>query len=128
MYLDGQGVAQDYSKAYFWLRKAADQGNPDALNDLGYMYANGKGMPKDPKKGFELYLQAAEKGNVIGTAQCGPGYYDGDGRETGLQPGGRLVSQGGRSGRYDLRKDTWASCVKMEPESSKITKRRNSGI
>ena len=36
MYLNGRGVVQDYGKAYYWLRKAADQDYPAAINDLGY--------------------------------------------------------------------------------------------
>ena len=72
MYLDGQGVAQDYSKAYFWFSKAADQDNAGRHERLGiYVCQRSRECPRTYKKAFQLYLQAAEKGNVTGTEQCG---------------------------------------------------------
>src|SRR5262249_7128630 len=43
-YYNGQGVTQDYAKAFEWYRKAADQGNADAQDMLGVMYDNGQGV------------------------------------------------------------------------------------
>ena len=37
----GEGVAQDYTQARFWYRKAADQGNALAQGNLGVMYSRG---------------------------------------------------------------------------------------
>src|ERR1017187_4789217 len=34
-YANGDGVPKDYQQAAFWSRKAADQGNATAQNDLG---------------------------------------------------------------------------------------------
>jgi hypothetical protein len=47
MYYNGKGVPQDYAEAARWYRKAADQGNADAQNNLGVMYGNGQGVPQD---------------------------------------------------------------------------------
>jgi TPR repeat protein len=41
-YYRGNGVAEDYSKAVEWYRKAADQGYAAAQNNLGNCYYNGK--------------------------------------------------------------------------------------
>jgi TPR repeat protein len=40
----GNGVPQDYAQAFAWWRKAADKGNADAQNNLGWMYVRGRGV------------------------------------------------------------------------------------
>ena len=47
MYANGKGVPQDYAEAVKWYRRAAEQGDAYAQNNLGLMYANGKGVPQD---------------------------------------------------------------------------------
>lgn len=37
MYANGDGVPQDFEKAFAWIQKAADQGNADALSNLERM-------------------------------------------------------------------------------------------
>ncbi|MGC9951480.1 MAG: tetratricopeptide repeat protein [Bryobacteraceae bacterium] len=49
-YFNGQGVKQDYAKAFGLDSSAAERGNMYAQNDLAYMYENGKGAPKDHQK------------------------------------------------------------------------------
>lgn len=46
-----------------WLREAAAEGYPSALNDLGLMHALGSGAPKDEVKAVELFQKAARRGN-----------------------------------------------------------------
>ena len=46
-----------------FLRKAADLGNPVAMNDLGMMYANGNGVPRDLGEAERLWHKAAELGD-----------------------------------------------------------------
>src|SRR5262245_50693938 len=46
-FLSGDGVPQSYEQAVIWLRKAAEQGLPDAQNFLAVMYDNGTGLPMD---------------------------------------------------------------------------------
>jgi hypothetical protein len=38
MYDNGEGVLEDDKEAVKWLRKAAEQGDADAQNNLGYVY------------------------------------------------------------------------------------------
>jgi TPR repeat protein len=42
-----------------WLRKAADQGDAHAQNNLGFLYATGRGVPQD-------YIQAHMWFNLAG--------------------------------------------------------------
>jgi hypothetical protein len=47
MHLDGQGAAQVDAEALYWFRKAAAQGQHDAMTNLGAMYGAGRGVPRD---------------------------------------------------------------------------------
>jgi hypothetical protein len=47
MYVNGQGVPQDYAQAVGWYRKAAEQGYAAAQYNLGRMYETGRGVPRD---------------------------------------------------------------------------------
>lgn len=55
----------DYAEAARWYRKAAEQGNVDAQNNLGWMYINGYGVKKDEKEAKIWFEKAAEGGCVL---------------------------------------------------------------
>ncbi len=59
-YLSGQGVTQDYSIAFSWISKSAEQGNTWALGQLGLMYQNGYGVSKDYNQAFTLLTNAGK--------------------------------------------------------------------
>ncbi len=52
IYLQGNGVAQDYSEAAKWFREAAEQGNTSAQSMLGAIYATGLGVTKDHTRSY----------------------------------------------------------------------------
>jgi hypothetical protein len=58
----GRGVAQDEAEAVGWYRKAADQGNAVAQNNLGLMLDNGRGVVEDEAEAVGWYRKAAEQG------------------------------------------------------------------
>lgn len=62
-YFVGKGVAQDFTNAAMWYRKAAEQGNADAEQGLATMYEFGFGVPKDLEKAESLFWQALTNGN-----------------------------------------------------------------
>jgi TPR repeat protein len=78
-----QGVAaydgEDYAKAVKQFRKAADMGNADAQNWLGFCYENGQGVTQNYKKAVELYRKAAEHGSALAQYSLGNCYFDGNG-------------------------------------------------
>lgn len=41
-YYSGQGVEQDYKKAFEWYMKAANNGHLEAMNSVAFMYDNGE--------------------------------------------------------------------------------------
>ena len=59
-YLSGQGVTQDYSIAFSWISKSAEQGNSWALGQLGLMYQNGYGVSKDYNQALTLLTKAGK--------------------------------------------------------------------
>lgn len=56
-----EGVTQDLNQAVFWYTKAADKGDAEALQYLGYAYGRGLGVPQD-------WVQAHMWFNIAGTA------------------------------------------------------------
>ncbi len=61
MYYKGRGVAQDYTEAVKWWRRAAEQGFAEALNNLGMMYGNGDGVPRDSVQAHKWFDLAASR-------------------------------------------------------------------
>jgi TPR repeat protein len=61
MYLNGQGVPQNYAEAAKWYRKAAEQGDVDATRVLGLAYYLGKWVPKDLVQSYFWFSLAASR-------------------------------------------------------------------
>ena len=59
MYQHGQGVPRDYEAAVRWYRRAAEQGDADAQNNLGVMYGKGQGVPRNYIEAYIWYSLAA---------------------------------------------------------------------
>ncbi|MDY6490279.1 tetratricopeptide repeat protein, partial [Acinetobacter faecalis] len=59
MYVNGQGVAQNYAKAFEWFSKAAAQGDASGQINLGVMYERGRGVGQSDAKAVEWYSKAA---------------------------------------------------------------------
>ncbi|MBE6453066.1 MAG: sel1 repeat family protein [Alphaproteobacteria bacterium] len=64
-YLYGtNGIEIDYKKAHNYYTKAALQGNPIALNNLGSLYYGGLGVSRSSSKAVALFSQAAALDNA----------------------------------------------------------------
>jgi TPR repeat protein len=61
LYFNGEGVEQDFHKAFDYYFRAAELGHASAQYHLGRMYEEGKGAPVDSKKSMRFYLLAAEQ-------------------------------------------------------------------
>jgi TPR repeat protein len=57
--------ANDYTSAYQQLQKLAQEGNPQALYNLGYLTQVGRGVTKNEQQALKYYQQASEKGYVV---------------------------------------------------------------
>ena len=78
-YEAGDGVQQDYRKAFDYYQKAADLGNSDAMLSIGVLYANGTGVVKNLKEAAKWFKAAAELGNVYAQYYLGRMYRFGEG-------------------------------------------------
>ena len=80
-YLGSNGVEQSYSKAAYWLERAAEQGDSDAQCKIGFCYNEGKGVEQSYSKAAYCYKKAAEQGNNDAQYNIGVCYSEGKGVE-----------------------------------------------
>ena len=59
-----------------WTEKAAEQGHPLALYNMGWSYANGRGVPWDEKKAVKWYERAAKRGDPTAANNLGAMYHN----------------------------------------------------
>ena len=97
-YEKGIGGEENHEKAFYYYQKAAETGDPAALNKVGNMYAQGKGCAKNMSKAASYYLAAAKKGNKYAQHNVAFCYWDGAGiekdRETAVMWMRRSAAQG----------------------------------
>ena len=74
MYYYGIVVEKDYSKAFYWYKRAADHGNTVAFNMLGVMYASGRGVERNIERALFWYKKAADKGFISAIYNVGLSY------------------------------------------------------
>ena len=94
MYLNGQGVIQDYKEAERRYRLIADRASEKNLgrekwnftwntvhaqNTLGWMYSEGKGVIQDYKEAVKWFSLAAERGYYTAQNNLGMMYENGEG-------------------------------------------------
>jgi len=63
IYSEGESVEKNDAEAFKWYKKAAEQGDWDALYALASMYASGRGTKKDEKEAIRWFKKSAELGN-----------------------------------------------------------------
>ena len=60
-----------------WYRKAADQGNADAQDNVGWLYQHGWGVAQDYAEAMRWYRKAADQGDARAQANIGELYQHG---------------------------------------------------
>ena len=78
-YYKGEGVQQDYKKAFECFVRAARKGKVKALYNLGMMYRKGEGVPQNNGQAFKCYTMAAQKGMAEAQLALGFMYWNGKG-------------------------------------------------
>ncbi len=86
----------DEAQAVAWMRKAADAGSVDAINDLGSYYLQGYGVAADAARALSLYVDAAQRGSAVALANVAAAYHNGEGVEVDLEKALRLYALVGR--------------------------------
>ena len=69
----------DYAKAFAEYRRLADDGDVQALHNLGVMYYNGYGVELDYREALQCFLEAAEHGVAGSQNNLGYMYAHGEG-------------------------------------------------
>jgi TPR repeat protein len=77
-YYNGEnGFTQDKAEAYFWWRKAAEQGIVKSQVLLGHLYKDGIIVQQDYEEAMWWWQRAAESGNLEALHQIGWCYAEG---------------------------------------------------
>ena len=66
MYVEGQGVRQDYHKASELWKKACDMKHASACNNLGVIYGKGQGVKQNHSIAKQYYGKACDLGEQLG--------------------------------------------------------------
>lgn len=77
---DGKGIAKDDTAAMHWAHRAADQGNEDAMDFIGFAYLRGSVVKRQPEIAYAYFKAAAGKSAqaAFNLGQC---YYGAQGTE-----------------------------------------------
>src|SRR5882762_10188683 len=78
-YFGNFGVAKDYGEAAKWFRKAAEQNDSMAQNNLAGCYLLGQGVAKDEVEAVKWYRKAAEQNDAYAQCWLGIAYERGQG-------------------------------------------------
>lgn len=77
MYYD----VQDYKQAFYWYKKAAENGHIEAQLNLGLLYYNEKGVEQSYENAAKWFTLAAEQGDEAAQYDLAGMHYDGEGVE-----------------------------------------------
>lgn len=89
------------SDAAALMRRAAEQGVPDAMRRFGLMQARGEGVPADPAAGRALVVAAAEAGNIQAMHDAGGLFINAEGVANAEATAAQWFQQGALHGVRD---------------------------
>jgi hypothetical protein len=76
-YFHGYDVPQDYATAFEWYRKAADDGDAEAMNNLGISFVFGLGVMRDYQAAVGYFKRSVDRGCVRAALNLGLLYESG---------------------------------------------------
>jgi uncharacterized protein len=79
-YRDGKGVAKDETLAMQWAHRAADTGDAEAMDFVGFAYLRGAVVKRNPTIAF-AYFKAAANGSAQAAFNLGQCYFGAQGTE-----------------------------------------------
>ncbi len=79
MYFEGNGMAQDYTKAFQWFMQAAELNHQEAQDYVGQCYAYGYGTEQDDRQAVEWFERSAGQGNANAQYHLALMYHSGRG-------------------------------------------------
>lgn len=88
---------KDMPEAVVVYRQAAEQGNAQALTNLGVQFRDGKGVEQDPEEAAALFRQAAKLGNAKAMCSLGMLMEHGDGTRRDIPGAVEMLEQAERT-------------------------------
>ncbi len=101
--LKGEGVLKNPTEAYLWMKKAADQGHPDAIGGMGYFYSAGVEVEMDEAEAVRWFRRGAEKGSVRALLNLGLVTANGRGVPQDHAEGLRMIDAAAAKGLAEAR-------------------------
>ena len=93
--------SKDYSSAYEYFRKAAEQGHADAQNQVGEFYYEGKQVSQNAETAFQWYYAAALNGSIKGAGNLGYCFATGTGTVQNYQKAVEWLTKAAEGGDAD---------------------------
>lgn len=94
----------DYSKAFYWFTKAAEQEHVQAQYYLGQMYDTGRGVEKDSFKAFTLFSKAAHQNHAAAQFDIAIMYKNGEGVKRDLEKAKLWFEKAAKQGHAQAKK------------------------
>lgn len=94
---------QDYENALLWWRKAANQGDYEAMREIGNCYEDGLGVAKDHKTALQWYKKAADLGDSYSQFFIGECYLSGNGVTRSEKKATRYFKMAAENGDEDAK-------------------------
>jgi serine/threonine protein kinase len=94
MYRSGEGVAQDYSRAYALFSGACNAGSTGGCDNLGILYDKGWGVAQDSSRAAAIFLKACDSGGGNACTNLGILNLDGRGVERNPAKGKEFLNRG----------------------------------
>lgn len=107
MYLNGEGVEQNYFSSFKAFELAAKNGYAHANYYIGNQYYYGLGFEQDFEKALHYYSKASSQGDSYATYKIGKMYLNGEGTETNLKQAEHFFNKATNNvvlANYDLAK------------------------
>ena len=102
---------ENYKEAFNWRKKAAEQGNTAAQNNMGFMYEKGRGVLKDYKASASWYQKAADAGSATAQVNLGSYYCYGTGVDKDLAMSKTLLLKAYESGDLSANQLDWVERI-----------------
>ena len=96
-------------EAFNWFSAAAEEGNTDAIFNIGYCYENGFGVQKDYIEAAKWYKKAADLGHIMAKNNLGRIYLNGWGTAKDYSEAFRLFKEAADAG-YQLGQCNLGNC------------------
>lgn len=96
-----KGFPKNYSKALKWFKKAAEQGEAEALFSIGFMFLLGEGVEQNHHEAATWFTKAVEMGNTDAMVHLAHLYYMGEGVDFNLDKAIVLMTKAAKLGNLD---------------------------